>query len=121
MLDDNIQAIGRDKLILEETTKMHRSEKVQIKKTIDINCNNAGDIGQVKSKEEQRKELEEELQSFKFLDSQNDKSILEEGKHIFGQLVNMICKLMQVQYFKSSAKKMYFIFFKMTQIFLSKS
>ena len=56
MLDDNIQAIGRDKLILEETTKMHRSEKVQIKKTIDINCNNAGDIGQVKSKEEQRKD-----------------------------------------------------------------
>ena len=83
MLDDNIQAIGRDKLILEETTKMHRSEKVQIKKTIDINCNNAGDIGQVKSKEEQRKELEEELQSFKFLDAQNDKSILEEGKNIF--------------------------------------
>ena len=82
MLDDNIEAIGRDKLINLETTKMHRSEKLQIKKTIDINCNNAGDIGQVKSKEEQRKELEVELQSFKFLDAENDKSILEEGKKI---------------------------------------
>ena len=82
MLDDKIEAIGRDKLINLETTKMHRSEKLQIKKTIDINCNNAGDIGQVKSKEEQRKELEAELQSFKFLDAENDKSILEEGKKI---------------------------------------
>ena len=84
MLDAKIEAIGSDKLINMETTKIHRSEKLQIKKTIDINCNNAGDIGQVKSKEEQRTELEEELQSFKFLDAQNDKSILEEGKNIFG-------------------------------------
>ena len=118
MLDDNIQAIGRDKLILEETTKMHRSEKVQIKKTIDINCNNAGDIGQVKSKEEQRKELEEELQSFKFLDAQNDKSILEEGKNIFGCRLNMICKLIaSTRTLNLQQKKWILFFFKMMQIF----
>ena len=47
---------------------------------MDVNCNNASDVGPVKSREDQKKDLEKELESYKLLDAENDKMIAEAGK-----------------------------------------